>query len=65
MQTAQRIYLVEPLTAVGLFEMVNFIWVISFCGTLARIKEERRNKKIRRNERKRNKRRNNIITVPE
>ena len=34
MQTAQRIYLVEPLTAVGLFEMVNFIRVISFLSRL-------------------------------
>ena len=34
------------------------------CGILARIKEERRNKKIRRNERKINKRRNSIKTVP-
>ena len=37
----------------------------SDCGILARIKEERRNKKMRRNERKINKRRSNKITVPE
>ena len=34
MQTAQRMYLVEPLTAVGLFEMVNFVWVIPFLSGL-------------------------------
>ena len=34
LHTAKRLYLVEPLTAVGLFEMVNFVWVIPFLSGL-------------------------------
>ena len=34
MQTAQRLNLVEPLTAVGLFEMVNFAWSTPFLSGL-------------------------------